>query len=111
MIKKGVIFLILIAAMFSINSVSGQQIEQKQETGKVTGVVTDIDWVAGNIVVRTADLGDLQDLTFIVSDETKVVRGGGPYGFANINVDDTVTVEYVKNSSVPQALTITVLGQ
>lgn len=109
MIKRGVVALVLLCGV-SLGALGYcQDAGQQEELRSVTGEVADIDWVAGKIVLRTTDFGKVDELTFIVSNDTKITQGTSTIGFADINLSGRVTVEYVSNSlSGLKAIRITV---
>ena len=70
-----------------------------------TGTVKKVDVSAKQIVVMVK-----RELTFTVSDETKIVQGGTPKKFADIKVEDKVSVEYVRDGDARSAKKIVILG-
>lgn len=68
------------------------------ETKVIRGTISAIDWVAGKIVVRTVDFGEIDEITFIVSDGTQITKGSETIDFDALNQSSAVSVEYQPNS-------------
>lgn len=75
-----------------------QGLNSAQETKVIRGTVAHIDWVAGKLVVRTADFGEIDEITFIVSDDTQITKGTSTISFSAVNQSGAVAVEYYSNS-------------
>ena len=60
---------------------------------------------AKQIVVMVA-----RELTFPVTDETKIMQGGVPKKWADIKAEDKVSVEYVREGDARNAKKIVILG-
>ena len=69
------------------------------------GTVKKVDVEGRHLVVMVT-----RELTFTVTDSTKIVRRGEPRKLADIKVDDKVSVEYVKNGETRTSSRITILG-
>ena len=103
MIRKGMIALALLmgAALSTQGFCQEQAVKQGQtpiqKVKIATGTVEDIDWVAGQFMVRTTDTTAPEELTFMVPGDTPITKGTETIGFADINLSNTVTVEYVQD--------------
>ncbi len=69
-----------------------------------TGVVKKVDVDAKQIVVMVK-----RELTFTVTDATKIVQGEEAKKLADIKVDAKVTVEYTRQGDTRTAVKITIL--
>ena len=70
-----------------------------------TGTVKKVDVTAKQVVVMVK-----RELTFTVTDETKIQQGGAPKKLADIKVEDKVSVEYVRDGDARNAKKIVILG-
>ena len=78
------------------------------EEGKVqtkTGIVKKVDLDAKQVVVMVA-----RELTFTVTDSTKIVQGDEAKKLTDIKVDDKVTVEYTREGDTRTAKKIAILA-
>jgi hypothetical protein len=99
MLKKGIIILVLFSGMALSTLGYCQNPAQKEKINRVTGIISDIDWVAGKFTVRTInESGNSDEITFIISGDTQITKGTSSIGFADINLTDSVTVEYSNDS-------------
>jgi hypothetical protein len=89
---KKIIFLgfVLMVGLFASVSSYAQNTTQEQSFKKAAGTVVTMDWVGGTLIVDTG--GD--QITFVVSGDTEVVKGPEEIALADINTNDYVTVEY-----------------
>jgi len=71
-----------------------------------TGVVKKVDAAANQIVVMVK-----RELTFAVTEATKIVQGDQAKKLADIKVDSKVTVEYTRNGDTRTAVKITLLPE
>lgn len=71
-----------------------------------TGTVKKVDVEGKQIVVMGA-----RELTFTVTDETKIVQGDTPKKLADIKVDGKVTVDYVRKGDARNAKKIAILAE
>ena len=78
--------------------------EAKHASQTKTGIVRKVDAEAKQIVVMVA-----RELTFTVTDATKIVQGDQPRKLADIKVDDKVSVTYARKDDVRTAITIEIL--
>ncbi len=69
---------------------SGEERIIRHTTGKVSAV----DWVADKLIVKTYDYGSLDEMVFIVPDNTPVSRGAKEISLASINIEDRVSIDY-----------------
>jgi Cu/Ag efflux protein CusF len=76
--------------------------EAKSQTK--TGVVRKVDADAKQIVVMVT-----RELTFTVTDATKIMRGEAAAKLADIKVDDKVSVTYTRKEEARVAVTILIL--
>ena len=74
---------------------------------KLQGKIVAIDWVGSTIVVKDKDNSD--EVTFLVSRESKITRGADTISFSDLNIEDQVTIEYCDSHFAGlKALNITV---
>jgi len=107
--KKIVLLGVLISLCISsycYSQVSGQG--QGAEVGVAQGSVSDIDWVAGELVVRTYDFNTADETTFVVARETKILKGTREISFSDILQSDQVTVTFSSSLAGLKALKIVV---
>jgi Cu/Ag efflux protein CusF len=78
--------------------------EGKGATQTKTGIVKKVDVDAKQIVVMVA-----RELTFTVTDATKIVQGDEAKKLADIKVDAKVTVEYTRDGDIRTATKITLV--
>ena len=69
-----------------------------------TGIVRKVDADAKQIVVMVA-----RELTFAVTDATKIMRGEAAVKLTDIKVDEKVSVTYTRKDDVRTAITILIL--
>ena len=69
------------------------------------GTVKKVDVAAKQIVVQVA-----RELTFTLTDSTKILQGGAAKKIAYIKVDGKVSVVYVKDGDTRTASQVTILG-
>jgi hypothetical protein len=69
------------------------------------GTVKKVDVAAKQIVVQVA-----RELTFTLTDSTKIMEGGAPKKISDIKVDGKVNVVYVKDDDTRIASQATILG-
>lgn len=70
-----------------------------------TGVVQKVDLAAKQIVVMVS-----RELTFTITDATKIVQGDADKKLADIKVNAKVTVDYTRTGDVRIAQKIVILG-
>jgi len=66
-----------------------------EQARSVSGTVVDTDWVGNKLVVRALDN---DDMTFVVSNDTKITKGAHDIDFSEIGLSDAVKVYYYANS-------------
>ena len=69
------------------------------------GTVKKVDVAAKQIVVQVT-----RELTFTLTDSTKIQQGGAAKKMADIKVDGKVSVVYVKDGDTRTASQVTILG-
>jgi hypothetical protein len=69
------------------------------------GTVKKVDVAAKQIVVQVT-----RELTFTLTDSTKITQGGAAKKFVDIKVDGKVSVVYVKDGDTRTASQVTILG-
>jgi hypothetical protein len=97
MAKKSLIILCIFLIAFSCSGYC-QDSTDESKADIVKGVVAAVDWVAGILVVRTMDFGNIDEITFEVPDDVEITKGTNSIGFSSINLTDPVRVEYLGNS-------------
>ena len=78
--------------------------EETRQTKTLDGRVVDIDWVAGTIVVSwLQSQGQVQfdETTFFVPENTRITKGSDSIWLSDLNISDSVTVEYYNASPGP----------
>ena len=99
MLKKGIIILILFSGVALSTLGHCQDQAQEEKINHVSGIISDIDWVAGKFTIRTInESGNADEITFIISRDTQITKGTSTIGFSDINLTDSVTVEYSNDS-------------
>lgn len=98
MVVSGLMLMGLSAA--DAGAAEGKGVEQNK-----TGTVKKVDVDARQVVVMVA-----RELTFTVTDHTRILQAGKPRKLADIKVDDKVSVDYVKDGDTRTARKIVVLG-
>lgn len=78
--------------------------EEKGATQTKTGTVKKVDVDTKQIVVMT-----VRELTFTITDETKIHQHGKAVKFSDIKVDTNIAVEYVKDGDKRTAKKIVLL--
>jgi Fe-S cluster assembly scaffold protein SufB len=74
---------------------------------KLQGTIVAINWVGSTIVVR--DIQTTDQITFLVTRETRVTKGMHTISLSDLNVQDRVTIEYCDVHLVGlKALSVTV---
>lgn len=64
-------------------------------TGSIKGSITDIDWVAGIVIVRTFDFDENVDtIKFFVTSDTKIIKGTSTVSLSDLHQADQVRVTY-----------------
>jgi len=71
-----------------------------------TGAVKKVDVAARQVVVLVT-----RELTFSVTDKTKIVQGDAPKKLADLKVDAKVTVDYVREGDTRTAQKIAILPE
>ena len=71
-----------------------QNAASERALSKVSGRVVAMDWVASKLVIDTG--GD--ELTLVVPGGLEIIKGTEKIGFADLNFNDEVVVEYYNNS-------------
>jgi len=109
MIKITIIFVVLLCGII-VNPIGYcQDVSQEENITTVSGEVVNIDWVSRKMVIALYKSGPSDEVTVIVSRDTKITKGTAPITFADIHITDSVTIQYYSNSFVGlQAVQITV---
>ena len=76
--------------MAEVASSYAQNTIQEQSFKTASGTVVAMDWVGESLIVDTG--GD--QMTFVVSSDTKVVKGSDAVVLTDINTNDYVTIQY-----------------
>ncbi|MFH1440997.1 MAG: hypothetical protein ABIH18_03015 [Candidatus Omnitrophota bacterium] len=74
----------------------------------IRGKVKEVNWVARKIVVKTHDFRQEDNITFIVPDTAKIIKGTNEITFGNINISSQVIVEFYPTSSGFKVIRITI---
>jgi len=82
-------FVLIVALSFFVSSYA-QDTTQQKSFKTAAGTVVAMDWVGGTLIIDTG--GDQS--TFVVSGDTKVIKGPEEIALTDINTDDYVSVEY-----------------
>jgi hypothetical protein len=97
----------IVAAMIVGLAASAPAAEPKQETVQTkTGTVKKVDLAAKEMVVMVA-----RELTFTVTETTKIVQGDAAKKLADIKVDAKVTVDYTRQGDTRTAKKIEILPE
>jgi hypothetical protein len=64
------------------------------EIKTIHGVVAAFDWVSGKLDLRTAEFGRPDEMNFLITNDTQVLKGADIIQASDINLTDTVTIEY-----------------
>ena len=85
--------------------------EQSQDKScsfmKLQGRIVSINWVGSSIVVE--DIQGSDQVTFLVTRETRIVKGSNSVSLSDLNVGNQVTIEYCDAHFVGlKALSVTV---
>lgn len=91
---KKLIILILFFTLVLTTAGYCQDSGEEKIIRHTTGKVSAINWVADKLVVRTYDYGSLDEMVFIVPDNTPVSKGAKEISFGNINIEDRVSIDY-----------------
>jgi len=116
MFKKLVVVCVLFFVAIAGADGYCQDLVSEASTKIVRGTVTEIDWVAGKVVVRTCDFGSINEvtlkvdeITFKVTQDTKITKGTEDISLADMHLSDSVTVEYSNSLAGLKAVSITVI--
>jgi hypothetical protein len=99
---------VVMAVILPLSVVCCADTEKEADLSAVSGVVTAVDWVGDKIVVRTFHAGQADEISFIVPNETVIVKGASRIPFGDINIADKVTVQYHGDFGGLKAVRITV---
>ena len=89
--------IIIFAVMFLAFAALGyaQDLAQGPNMNTIKGSIAQIDWVAGKIVVRTYDFdNNLDEITFVVTEDTKITKDTETVFLSDLHQSDTVNVTY-----------------
>ena len=100
MAKREIIVFILLFGIILSTLGYCQNYGQNEALKRVRGTVADIDLVASRLVVRTDDFGAIDEIAFVVFEETEITKGGTAIGLSDIDLASAVTVEYSSNSRI-----------
>jgi hypothetical protein len=108
--SKKIVSVLLLASVIALCAAGYcQDSSDEQNTRQLNGTVSAIDWVVDKLVVRKSnDVGEADEITFVVPDYTPVTKGGNDYSLANINIGDKVTIEYHNSFAGLKVTSITV---
>jgi hypothetical protein len=99
MIRKIICILVLISAMGATLSY-GQNTSAILTSGTLTGSISEIDWVAGTIAVRTYDFdNELDEVKFRVTQNTKIIKGTETIYLSDLQQSDNVVVTYFSTAN------------
>ncbi len=87
-------------SVVNVGAAEGKGVEQNK-----TGTVKKVDLDAKQVVVMAA-----RELTFTVTDHTKILQAGKPKQLADIKVDAKVSVDYVKDGDTRTARKIVIMA-
>jgi Cu/Ag efflux protein CusF len=97
---------VLVLALFGSNLAAEQGTEKKSEAAQTkVGVVKNVDLEGKKVVVAVA-----RELTFSVSDGTKISRRGAAKKLADVKAGARVKVEYTRTGDDRVAVSIAILG-
>lgn len=102
--KRFVKLTVLGMMVLGLSTASTDAAEQKGAEQSKTGIVKKVD-VDGKQIVVTAT----RDLTFAVTDATKIMQHGKAMKLTDIKVDGKVSVDYVKDGDTRTAKKIVIL--
>jgi len=94
MLKYKVIALILFAVAFTVISAYSQDKAENQQPKSIVGTIAQVDY-AGDILVVNTDGGQM---SFSVSNDTKITRGAEQLGLEDLEEADPVAVQYYNYS-------------
>ena len=86
-----------LAALALIASITGAFAANDRPLGTIRGQVSTIDAASGSLVIKLdGDQGDAtnKEMSFFVSSEAKIVRGGASIALNELKEGDKVTVTY-----------------
>lgn len=107
MFKKSLFILLCLIALSNSNACLG--LAEQPELKRIAGEVADVDWVAGKLVVRTMDFTNVDEITVMVTQDTRITKGTDTIGLAGVNVTDQVEVKYYSSLAGLRAANITVV--
>ncbi|MDD5432484.1 MAG: hypothetical protein PHO70_05810 [Candidatus Omnitrophica bacterium] len=106
MVKTGLFILFLSISL--IATAYSQESNPKQQINIVSGKVRETDWVADKLIIFIRQGLYSDEITFVVTNETKITRGTKSISLGDILISDEVTVEYINTMAGLKALRITV---
>ncbi|MBU1870018.1 MAG: hypothetical protein KJ818_06060 [Candidatus Omnitrophica bacterium] len=111
--KFPIILVILIFSFISCLFAYMQVQAQNKQIKTLRGQISQIDWVASTITVRwlaTEGYVSYDEVTFFVPDSTRIVKEGASVALTDLQVQDSVIVEYLDTSPGPlKAISLTVV--
>lgn len=103
-VVSGIVAFDLAGQSGTLSAGDSETFSQKQETQTKTGVVRSVDVAGKKVVVMVA-----RELTFTVTENTKIRRGDDAKKLDDIKVGDKVAVEYTREGETRTAKTIAIL--
>lgn len=99
MFKMRIIMLVSVFALLVTGQFYGQEESLRSATKIVSGKISSVDWVGSKIAMRWYDPGQIgfDEITFVVTRQTKIIKGTEDITLADLNMEDSITVEYVDN--------------
>ena len=103
--KRFVMVAVSSLMLLGLSVVNTGAAESKGVEQNKTGTVKKVDLDARQVVVVAA-----RELTFTVTDHTKILQAGKPKQLADIKVDAKVSVDYVKDGDTRTARKIVIMS-
>jgi hypothetical protein len=95
-IKLAVIFLgfaVLSTPVFADDSADSASAPAVPEVRSVSGIISELDFVGSKVTINVNET----QITFSVSEKTKIFRGPKAIGFVDLAENDPLTVEYFES--------------
>jgi archaeosine-15-forming tRNA-guanine transglycosylase len=102
--KKNLMVALMSLLVLGFSMAAASAADAKDTVQTKTGTVKKVDVAGKQVVVMVA-----RELTFTVTDTTKIVQGDTPKRLADIKVDAKVSVDYVRDGDVRTAKNIKLL--
>lgn len=104
--KRILIAVVMSVLVLGLSLVTTSAAEGKEGAQTKTGTVKKVDVAGKQVVVMVT-----RELTFTVTDATKIQQSGNPKTLADIKVDGKVSVDYVKEGEARNATKIVILKE